>query len=67
MMRKAKGEVLKQVYVAKDSQALVLGPFPSLNGLEHFKSLYNTGSQIVSMVSRVTDRTRSDIQSRHCD
>ncbi len=52
---KAKGEVLKQVYVAKDSQALC-SVFPFINGLEHFKSLYNTGSQIVSMVSRVTDR-----------
>ncbi len=51
----AKGEVPKEVYVAKDSQALC-SVFPFINGLEHFESLYDTGSQIVSMASRVADR-----------
>ncbi len=51
----AKGEVPKEVYVAKDSQAL-RSVFPFINGSERFESLYDTGSQIVSMASRVADR-----------
>ncbi len=51
----AKGEVPKEVYVAKDSQAL-RSVFPFINGSERFESLYDTGSQIVSMASHVADR-----------
>ncbi|PBK58700.1 hypothetical protein ARMSODRAFT_900176, partial [Armillaria solidipes] len=43
------------VYVAKDSQVLC-SVFPLVNGVEKLESLYDTGSQIVSMSERIADR-----------
>ncbi|SJL06985.1 uncharacterized protein ARMOST_10327 [Armillaria ostoyae] len=50
-----RGEEPKAVYVAKDSQVL-RSVFLLVNGVEKLESLYNTGSQIVSMSERITDR-----------
>ncbi|SJL18320.1 uncharacterized protein ARMOST_21906 [Armillaria ostoyae] len=50
-----RGEEPKAVYVAKDSQVL-RSVFPLINRVEKLESLYDTGSQIVSMSERITDR-----------
>ncbi|SJL10760.1 uncharacterized protein ARMOST_14154 [Armillaria ostoyae] len=50
-----RGEEPKVVYVAKDSQAL-RSVFPLVNGVKKLESLYDTGSQIVSMSECITDR-----------
>ncbi|SJL18605.1 uncharacterized protein ARMOST_22202 [Armillaria ostoyae] len=49
------GEEPKAVYVAKDSQVL-RSVFLLINGVEKLESLYDTGSQIVSMSERIADR-----------
>ncbi|PBK63416.1 hypothetical protein ARMSODRAFT_894615, partial [Armillaria solidipes] len=43
------------VYVAKDSQVLH-SVFPLVNGVKKLESLYDTGSQIVSMSEHIADR-----------